>query len=215
VVGKHWFPDPIWEDESCYIIGGGPSLKGFDWNLLKDKNRIGCNAAFYLGADIVPIMIFGDAQFLKQHRSGLDSYAKAGGWVVTNSTRIEKLDPPKYLKQMKKQLKGCGINCLAWNGNTGASAINLALLFGVNIIYLLGFDMQLGKNGKANFHDAYNQKTEAKTYNRFIRGMVNLSKDVRRFFPKVKIINLEDDTSALGVFPKESLKEHFSERKVS
>jgi len=36
-------PDNSWKDEDCYIIGGGPSLKRFNWSLLKGKKTIGIN----------------------------------------------------------------------------------------------------------------------------------------------------------------------------
>jgi len=214
-MGKRWFPDPIWEDEPCYIIGGGPSLEGFLWNSLKSRNVLGCNVAFMIGVGIVPITIFGDSAFLDKHKTGLESYVNNGGWVITNSSRINQKEIPPWLKCMKKQLKGIAVDGLAWNGNTGSVAINLALLFGADPIYLLGFDMQVSKEGKGNFHNAYNHKPNAKTYNRFIRGMTNLNKGLKEFFPGRQVINLEDGTSVLNMFPKESLKSHFCKEKVS
>ena len=99
--------------------------------------------------------------------------------------------------------------------NTGASAINLALLFGANPIYLLGFDMQLSPEGKKNFHNAYSDKPNSKAYERFLRGMTLVARDLPTLFPGHQVINLEDDTSALKDFPKESLKKHFSKEFVS
>ena len=211
-----WLPETqIWEDEPCYIIGGGPSLKNFNWNLLFEKNVIGCNAAFYIGVDLIPIMIFGDGAFLRQHRSGLDNYSKNGGLVITNSHIVNRFDPPEYLKQMKKANRGLIKDGLGWNANTGASAINLALLFGANPIYLLGYDMKLSPEGEKNFHNAYNDTPNTKAYDRFLRGMAEVARDLPQLFPGHQVINLEDDTSALKVFQKESLKEHFSKEFVT
>ena len=212
---KHWLPDSIWQNEPCYIIGGGASLKKFDWNLLRNKNTIGCNVAFYIGCDLVPITVFGDAAFLKQHRSGLDKYAESGGQVVTCSHSIDRFDPTQYIKLVKKQLKGLGTNGLGWNGNTGAIAINLALLFDANPIYLLGYDMRLSKDGKKNYHNCYSDKPDVKAYKRFLCGMTMVAKDLKELFPGHQVINLEDDTSSLEVFPKESLKAHFSKELVT
>lgn len=211
---KYWMPSPLWTDQSCYIIGGGPSLKEFDWNVLRDKNVIGCNAAFYLGVDIVPYTIFGDGVFLKQHRTGLNKYSEEGGIVITNSRLVDRLDIPEYLKVMKKIEKGMIKDGLGWNANTGAAAINLALLFGASPIYLLGYDMQLSPEGKKNFHDAYSDQAKTEVYSRFLKGMFAVAKDLRDKFPGKEVINLEDDTSALKVFPKQSLKEHFSKELV-
>ena len=35
-----------WTGHPCFIIGGGPSLKGFDFNLLEGRKTIGINRAF-------------------------------------------------------------------------------------------------------------------------------------------------------------------------
>ena len=211
---KGWLPKSIWKDEPCYIIGGGSSLEDFPWDSLRGQNVIGCNAAFYMGADLVPIMIFGDGAFLKKHRTGLNQYAEAGGQVITCSPAAvtKRFDPPEYLKQIDKQEKGLAIDAVGWNRNTGSAAINLALLLGANPIYLLGYDMQLTK-GKKNFHNAYNDTPNPKAYERFADGMILVARDLKLLFPNRCVINLEDGTSALNVFPKESLKNHLSNLK--
>jgi hypothetical protein len=201
-------------DEPCYIIGGGSSLEGFDWDMLQGRNVLGCNVAFYIGANIVPITIFGDGHFMVQHRDGLDKYALEGGQVITLSNLISRLKAPEYIKQMKKVNRGLGVDGLGWNGNTGASAINLALLFGANPIYLLGFDMKLSPEGKKNYHNAYNDTPNAKVYTRFLKGMTQVARDLPQLFPGHQVINLEDGTSALQEFSKQSLKNHFSKELV-
>lgn len=210
-MGKmQWFPNSIWKDQSCYIIGGGPSLKGFPWDVLRGRNVLGCNAALYLGANLVPFLIFGDARFLQQHRAGLDKYVEEGGTVISPSNRLSHFKPPSYVKNMRKVLNGLSTNALGWNGNTGTSAINLALLMGADPIYLLGFDMQLDSEGEKNFHNAYNDKPNAKTYKRFLGNMDKVARDLNDKFPGRHVVNLEDGTSALDVFPKENMSEHFS-----
>jgi hypothetical protein len=39
-------PDGSWEDQRCFIIGGGESLKGFDFSKLKNELVIGVNRAY-------------------------------------------------------------------------------------------------------------------------------------------------------------------------
>jgi len=212
-VADGWLPEPIWKDEPCYVVGGGSSLENFPWESLRGQNVIGCNAAFYIGADIVPVMLFGDGAFLKRHRSGLDKYAADGGMVITCSqAAIDRFDPPAYLKRMARGQEGLAVDGLGWNRNTGAAAINLALLFGASMVYLLGFDMQL-IDGKKNFHNAYNDTPNAQAYERFNRGMNHVVRDLARLFSGRKVINLEDGTSVLNVFPKMSLKSHLADLK--
>lgn len=207
---EEWLPDPIWAGEPCYVIGGGPSLEGFDWDCLRGRNVVGCNAAFYMGASLVPIMVFGDAQFLKQHRTGLDQYAEEGGWVVTCSHNLKRFPPPGYLKQMRKQIKGLAADGLGWNRNTGSAAVNLALLLGATTVYLLGYDMQLSGDGRKNFHNAYSDTPNPQAYERFLRGFDCVVRDLKQLFPGQRVVNLEDGTSLLEAFPKESLRDHLA-----
>ena len=56
-------PDKAWEGKPCFIIGGGPSLEGFDWNRLKGKRTIGINRAF---EKFEPTIIFSmDTRYLR------------------------------------------------------------------------------------------------------------------------------------------------------
>jgi len=201
-------PDPIWEGKPAYIVGGGSSLKTFDWNLIRDEFVIGCNVAYLLGFEIIPITVFGDTNFFNQHRTGLENYAKGGGWVVTNSMAIRK-PVPQWLRIMKKELNGFHREALGWNGNTGSVAINLALILGASPIFLLGFDMGVSEEGEANYHNAYPTVSSPDTYGRFLKRMERASRDLPTAFPGQKIINLEDGTSKMGIFPKEILRKHF------
>jgi hypothetical protein len=161
---------------------------------------------------LIPWVIFGDASFLSTHKDALEDYVAKGGQVVTNSSRFRKLSvvPPEWLYVMRKETKGLHSDRLGWNANTGASAINLALLFGASTVYLLGYDMQPMKDGRSNYHNAYNRTANPKAYARFMKGMDQVAKDLPEVFPGKRVINLEDGTSALKAFPKESLREHFA-----
>ena len=56
-------PDGSWSGRRCFIVGGGPSLKGFDFERLRGERVIAINKAFYdvPFADIVFAM---DSPFL-------------------------------------------------------------------------------------------------------------------------------------------------------
>lgn len=210
-----WTPPPIWEGRPCYIIGGGPSLRGFPFSSLSGEFVLGCNMAYHLGVDIVPIVVFGDASFLQANREGLEAYAGAGGWVVTNSNHLKK-SIPAWLRMTKKVLKGLSTDGLGWNGNTGASAINLALLLGADPVYLLGYDMGVDGQGRSNYHDRYRPtRVHPRTYPRFLHGMEAVARDLPRLFPGRHVINLEDGTSKLEVFPKQSLRTHMEQMEVA
>jgi len=55
-----FLPDGAWTGRRCFIIGGGPSLKGFNFSRLKGELVIGINRAFeFCDCDIIFAM---DAQ---------------------------------------------------------------------------------------------------------------------------------------------------------
>ena len=213
-MARFWTAAPIWQDQPCYIVGGGDSLRSFEWESLRGRNVVGCNACCYMDPALIPWIVFGDASFCGKHKDALEKYVAGGGNVVTSSAHFRKPQSrPPWLHVMLKQRVGLGRDRLGWNANTGASAINLALLFGANPIYLLGFDMQM-RNGRANFHNAYHGKPNEKAYGRFLAGMKHVWADLAMVFPGRRVVNLEDGTSALTHvypdLPRASLAEHFA-----
>lgn len=199
-----WSPEKLWDGQDVYIIGGGESLKNFDWNILKDKNTIGCNDAFKHGKDVCKICIFGDSTWFKTFQHELALYE---GVVFTNHPKLHKNRLP-WLWVMDRETMGLHQNALGWNFNTGALAVNLALLLGVKNIFLLGFDMKLSKKGEPNWHQnlVHKLKREAysKVYKKFQQGFDRVAKELKEKYPNVKVINVTDD-SDLDSFPKVSV----------
>jgi len=103
---------------------------------------------------------------------------------------------------------------LCWGKNSGAAAVNLALLLGASKIVLLGFDMKVdmenGKHEGHNWHDSHKrwrQKApEDKIYVKtFIPTFIRIRADLERFNNngskrKLEILNATPG-SALEAFP--------------
>jgi len=192
-----WNPESIWKDQDVFIIGGGTSLRTFDWKLLEDKWTIGCNSAFSLGEKICKVCIFGDARWFDIYKHELVKYK---GTVFTNSNQLLRTKI-SWLWTMSRQAKGLHHNALGWNKNTGASAINLALLLGAKRIYLLGYDMYLSQQGQPNWHDRLIHKPNEENYPKFVDNYKFVVRDLEKKWPKVEVINITDN-SALNCFPK-------------
>ena len=200
-----WKPEPIWKGEEAFVIGGGTSLRGFDWSSLKDENTIGCNNAFRLGPDICDVCVFVDRKFIfsgpNQLRKGYyDELAKFPNPVVTNDTQL-KTRPEPWIKWMPRRPKGLHLDALGFNANCGATAINLALLFGAKTIYLLGIDMHLDKDGHPNWHAHQIDKPSKEVYERMLATFGHVSKDLAVKFPGCKVFNVNKNSN-LMVFPK-------------
>lgn len=195
-----WNPKPVWKRRDVYVIGGGPSLEGFDWEFLKDKATIGCNSAYTLGHEVCKICIFGDKKWFDKFQKELALFK---GLVVSCCPATMPLDVPWLLK-MERRPSGLHTHHLGWNGNTGASALNLALILGAKRVYLLGFDMKLGNGNNPNWHDRIIEKPNAEVYTRFLGGFKDVVADWKSKFADRDIINLTPGT-ALEAFPKGTL----------
>jgi len=74
---------------------------------------------------------------------------------------------------------------------------------GASRVFLLGFDMSLGKDGKANYYkNIKNPKQNGKVYPRFMRGFVEYEQHRKGSqYKHVEIINANME-SGLTIYPK-------------
>jgi len=189
-------PTGLWSGEDVWIIGGGPSLKDFDFSLLEEVKTIGINGAFALGPVVCDCIIFGDTKFYAKY---LDDLRRFAGFVYTNAPLLFECDA-KNIRLLPRMEKGLHSNALGWNMNTGASAINLAIILGARRIFLLGFDMRLSPTRETNWHELGLDNGKDEVYDRFLRGFADVKRDWKAKFSEVEIANVNDDTD-LKVFP--------------
>ena len=208
-------PEPMWKGEEVFIIGGGTSLRGFDWSLLHDENTVGCNNAFRLGPEVCDVCIFVDKKFIlvgKEPRKGFyDELEKFPNLVVTNDTQLGRR-PESWLYWMPRRPKGLHQNALGFNRNCGATAINLALLFGATTIYLLGMDMHLGEKGEPNWHKHLIDTPTDTIYASMIKAFAHVARDLEFKFPECEVFNVTKNSS-LNIFPKLDSDVFWNERK--
>ena len=131
--------------------------------------------------------------------------------VFTNCSQLLHTRIP-WLWTLLRKSSGLHTDALGWNGSTGATAINLALLLGAKRVYLLGFDMKLSVKGTPNWHDKLIDKPSATIYFKFKEGFVHVARDLSSKFPGREVVNVTDD-SDLNVFPKISVEAFWMKRK--
>jgi hypothetical protein len=147
---KPWSIPQIWDGDTVFILGGGPSLIGFDARCLTGRRVIAVNCSFRLGQ--FDVMFYGDPLWPDLYGKGLEDF---GGLKVT--VREEHQNRPDVRVVFREPHKlGLSQNPekLHWNLSSGACAINLATLLGAGKIVLLGFDMKQ-KDGQNNYHRDY------------------------------------------------------------
>lgn len=189
-----WTPGREWDGQDAFMIGGGPSLAGFNFESLAGKNVIGCNDAFHLGERIISICAFGDASWWQKNKFKLEKFKNP---IVTNCPSVMPFKVPG-MRKMRRVRDGIHSgSSLGWNYSTGAMVINLAISLGAKRIFLLGYDCQ--RIGKQHHWHNHNQKhIHDSSYRRFIGGFETLKKSIP---PSVEVLNVTGGTSALHAFP--------------
>lgn len=193
---------PDWSGEDVFVIGGGNSLEGFDWNQMKRLNTIGCNQAFFLGSSVCKIAAFGDEPFWQKFRADLEMF---NGWVATNLFigGVEKKWP--WLNVFERINDGFSNipDCLAWNYNTGAMATNLAIVLGAKRVFLLGMDMcKSAVTGKTHWHDKKISIAQEQHYTRFKDGFSYVKMGIDELYSDRLVINVTEGSSELNHFER-------------
>jgi len=197
--------NPIWKGQTVYLIGGGPSLRGFDWNKLRGKKSIAINKAvsFWPEADA---MYWTDGRVWTWLEKEITNYKGLKFTIrpknYTNDVHL--------LRRGKKFGLEESPDTLAHGNNSGYAAINLAIHLGAKRIVLLGYDM--GNDGKAShFHDGYptNATGENIYKSQFLPGFEILKSELRG--KDIQIFNA-CPTSKLNAFKKITIEEALSFR---
>jgi len=172
---QEFFPDNAWKGQRCFIIGGGPSLKKFNFQRLGHELTIGVNRAFeYISPSIILWLDYQTFYLdLLAGEFGNDALKKfESTYSLKVALNISGYDYPPEVYSIPRApgmiLSQSLKDGLVDGDNTGYAALNLAVCLGANPIYLLGFDMK-GKDGKqAWFHSGYKQVLGSSSYQKFM-----------------------------------------------
>ena len=139
---------------TAYVIGGGPSLAGFDFARLTGADKIGANKAAWLAATDIFVTV--DRNFHNQNQEAIGAFA--GTAYVAVPDRIASLPNVTYWSHLPGAQFSMQPGALA-GSNSGFAALNLAFLLGYTEIALLGFDFQWDGN-KSHFHEGYTRQNK-------------------------------------------------------
>lgn len=155
-----------WSGQPCYIIGGGASLRGFDFSRLRGKkNRIVINRSW---KDVYDAELW----FSEDHRVVVDLWGKDPTFQAFKGTKVLHalapafaaealaIDPTLHIIHRNRKDKYWSRSFddgLSMSSCSGVGAINLAWLLGADPIYLLGFDCRSDGQVLQNYHDEYKQ----------------------------------------------------------
>lgn len=205
-----------WLGKRCFILGGGESLKNFDFDRLKGEKTIGINRAFEKYP--VDILFAMDYLFYRRVVGGsldiFEEYSVRERWskfkgvkVMLTPMSAPSMDPGVcVIRRIFEPRVSLDLNAGIYGGtNSGIGALMLAIILGANPIYLLGFDMKAKRN--THWHSGYPNQT--------LEGMnarlEEYKKDFEVVAPMIKekgvrVVNLYS-RSALKCFEMSSVKE--------
>jgi hypothetical protein len=137
-----------------YIIGGGNSLRGFDFNRLRNSTVLAVNdAARYLPWATALFSL--DHRWIKNQRKEIETFKGEKYLAVGESFDFDVAPEAIYLR--REHGKGFSINperIYMGGGNSGFGAVNVALLQQSLRIILLGFDF-CKHAGALHWHGEY------------------------------------------------------------
>ncbi len=203
-VKQYWDVPRIWQDETVFILAGGPSLNQFrdvDW---AGRNIISINNSWEF-TPYTSVLYFCDKKWWVKNGDLVKKDFK-GQYIVTLS------DVQDELVMNLKNTGRTGLETTVQNGirhgmNSGYQAINLAFLFGARRIVLLGYDMKLGPNEDTHWHAGHgapSARVKHQLNKVFLPQFRALVKPLTVF--GVEVFNATPD-SALTLWPERRLEE--------
>ena len=209
-----WEVPQLWKGDTAYILGGGPSINDLNFDLIRDKRVIGVNNSYgypvkkngelveYIPRDEVDVCWYTDHGWFLIHRKWLKNFP---GLKVHQTNKWYRQLGCKRVARGKQYGIDLMRSRVAWNGNSGLSAINLAVHFGCKRIVLLGFDMH--KMNGLNWHTDHNNKPPRfDPFSRFMIGLPHIKRDA--IVLGVEILNATPNSAIPElIFPNVTLED--------
>lgn len=152
-VRNQWMIDH-WKGQDVFIVGGGPSLYGFDFSRLNNKNTIAVNNSYMYFSP--KWLMFGDQIFL-------DYVRRRGHNLKELADRVIALDRVALdIEDNIFQISGTAArptenpdnlyNGVPEQGSIACLGINAAMIAGAGRIFLLGIDCRFDSQGRGHFY---------------------------------------------------------------
>jgi hypothetical protein len=180
----------------CFVIAGGPSLRGFDFSQIQHEYTLGINKICQVFHPW--LLVSWDRVCYNWYQTQLIKSP-----IVMVDLSNSNFDRVFYVRSASDFGNPIEINRIYIGTHTGYAAINLALALGFNPIYLLGFDYKSDGNGNYHVTDDWGHPTDID--NRLERFRKEIDQ-YPEYVKDTKIINLNSD-SELKSFPFMSIDE--------
>lgn len=138
-----------WEGRTVFLLGGGPSLRGFDFASLQGRGVVvAINDAFRVAPWASEVFSI-DTVWLRNRERELHAFA--GRIVAAVPDNFETTLPGLWLHRRRGPWISDDMSEIRTGDNSGFAALGMAAMRGASRIALLGYDM----NGPGHFHAGY------------------------------------------------------------
>jgi hypothetical protein len=146
-----WTCPREWPLETAWIVCGGPSLRGFDFQSLRGRKVIAINSSI-MSVPFADFLFFGDRRWWVHNQHRLPARE---GRIVSNSPTVndqriltmQKVKPPPGIVDDRTVLP------MSWTSL--GPAMQLAVHLGASRLILLGADCNAAPDGKMHHHDEH------------------------------------------------------------
>lgn len=201
-----------WEGQTCFILGGGPTLEGFNYQWLEGQKTIGINKTFTTFSATLNYSMDYDFFDLVQFKAS-DPRAKEHplyeAWMAYRGMKVflhhdehdRFANGVYYVNEITQ--KGISFDLergIFPGNNSGCGALMLAVALGCKKIGLLGYDLKV-QGTKTHWHEGYGYP---------LKNVVKSLEDFRSVIDEwgpvilsmgIKVFNLSPN-SALRSFPR-------------
>lgn len=211
------YPAPEWPGETVFILGGGPSLRGFDVERLRGRKVIGINES---GLSLCPwadVLFWADMRWIQWNSARIGLHT--GEYRYTCQKHLlETIPRARYIEWRARLADRSGD--VVWNAfateknclggfDSGSRCINLAWHTGASRVVLLGFDMRDYPEDewrKGNWHGKHAlPPLPGQRKNKFIPAHDRMAAEIKRLELDFEVLNATPDT-ALTCWPAVKLE---------
>jgi len=210
-----------WEGKRCFLLGGSPFLKDFDFNLIENELTIGVNKSFIKFPCMINYAM--DVRFYDMVSYSSKKDIKKNNlhqeWIAYEGIKVFPRRSPKFVfddsvyvvNSLSNKALSFDLEKGIWLGNnSGFGALMLAICLGCKEIGLLGYSMMVDtKNKKTHWHNGY----ENQGFDSFQRKLDRFRVCFEEFASTIvqqgiNVVNLveKSEDSKLTCFSKDSLK---------
>lgn len=198
--------DSNWRNRTAYLIGGGPSLRGFDLARLNGETIVAVNDAINSLPNSAALFSI-DYKWIQNRKTEIEAFAGERYLAVAEDYQFENAPQATYLLRVRERT-GLSENAgriYMGGGNSGFGAFNVAFLMGFKRIVLLGYDFRAANQ---HWYESYSWNAgnngNSQMYLKWAQQFAYALPQLRRH--SVEVLNASPN-SAIDCFKKISLNE--------